>query len=40
MIGKHVLVWGMARSGVAAAKLLNDAGGWASRWKTVWTAWT
>ena len=26
MIGKHVLVWGMARSGVAAAKLLNDAG--------------
>ena len=26
MIGKHVLVWGMARSGVAAAKLLHDAG--------------
>lgn len=26
MIGKHVLVWGMARSGIAAAKLLNDAG--------------
>ncbi|MBQ3080629.1 MAG: UDP-N-acetylmuramoyl-L-alanine--D-glutamate ligase [Clostridia bacterium] len=26
MIGKKVLVWGMARSGIAAAKLLNDAG--------------
>ena len=26
MIGKHVLVWGMARSGIAAAKLLNYAG--------------
>ena len=26
MIGKRVLVWGMARSGVAAAKLLCDAG--------------
>lgn len=26
MIGKHALVWGMARSGIAAAKLLCDAG--------------
>ncbi len=26
MIGKYALVWGMARSGIAAAKLLNDAG--------------
>ncbi len=26
MIGKRVLVWGMARSGIAAARLLNDAG--------------
>ncbi len=26
MIGKRALVWGMARSGIAAAKLLNDAG--------------
>ena len=26
MIGKKVLVWGMARSGIAAAKLVNDAG--------------
>lgn len=26
LIGTHALVWGMARSGIAAAKLLSDAG--------------